>query len=396
MGSVKQSVTHGLDIVLLNGERLQIEFPRDTLNRLRNSNKVFNSYLHLVTLSVEDNGLKPTTRNVYYNFGSQNIESLDDIRLQIGKQNLDFGNEMRNTILKGLINIYYLVSEGKIYNVPINPLNFIMKEGRNIQAFYRNDHELGEITDEFMTDFKKLLAYFMIADTEIIAEKFEEYTTAELVKRMPSTVLRSFERIYRCATLPEMLEIIQTDKQQISSLEGFFPLDDSFNKPINLSSQQQLDITNLLSGNIVNLEPVPTGVSTTIPKSSTKKGLTTLSKSSKKDNKLVKNIKDPTTLSRKEKKALQKKNKYRDLDAKFQKHKEKTTRGSTEKKAIVDGGSHVTMNKILLIFIILLIALGFAFLGNLIYPSTHSSKASMNKDFTVVYSQHNQTVSKVQ
>lgn len=223
-----------------NKERLKIEISRDALRMIRFKNDVYNQYLYLTSLSEMDNGIKPITRYVYFTLNDKQ-KVLDDVRIEAGSESLDAQRTLRDRIIPGLMSIYFLVSKGKIYNVPINPLNFIFENDSKVKAFYREDHELGEITDEWLMDFKKLIAYYLVFDTDIIPEKFNEYSIQDFVTKMSNGTQRGFKKIYNCVSIDEMLPLFLTE-ESIDALKFNIPLNSDFNQPIDLSSGIPLDL----------------------------------------------------------------------------------------------------------------------------------------------------------
>lgn len=234
-------------------KRLRVEISRDALRMVRFKNDVYQRYMYLTSLSEMDNGVKPISRYVYYNLNATQ-EILDDVRIRVGEESLDAQRAMREKFIVGLLSIYYLVSKGKIYNVPINPLNFILEKNRNVKAFYREDHELGEITDEWLMDFKKLLAYYLVFDTSIIPEKFNEYTIQEYVEFMSNGTQQGFKKFYNCTSIDEMLPLYLKE-DEIKALTYTMPLSSDFNEPIDLSSGIPLDLdTAVVNGTHISIE----------------------------------------------------------------------------------------------------------------------------------------------
>lgn len=220
--------------------RIRVEVSKDALRMVRFKNDVYGSYMYLTSLSEMDNSVNPMTRFVYYNLNQQQ-ELLDTVRVNSGTESLDYQRGMREKFIVGILSIYYLVSQGKIYNVPINPLNLILENNRKVKAIYRDDHELGEITDEWLLEFKKLLAYYLIFDTSIIPEKFNDYTIQDFVEKMSSGTQQGFKKFYNCTSIGEMLPLyLKAD--EIKALEYTMPLNSDFNTPIDLSSGIPLDL----------------------------------------------------------------------------------------------------------------------------------------------------------
>ena len=255
MQSLKSSRTRNYLFEVVDNEKVRLEMSRETLARLKDKNNLYRSYSYLVPLFEEDISVKPVSRYIYYNFPT-NMEALDNVRVNMGKANLDEERDMRAKVIRGLISIYFLVSEGKIYNIPINPLNFVFYKNR-VQAFYREDTALGEITDEWLLDFKKLLAFYLVTDSSVIPEKYEEYTISDLVGYMSQGVHRGFQLLYNCMSLGEMLELYISERSEIKALQNFFKLSPDFSKPLDLTSEVPTPLgEDTLSANTVPDESV--------------------------------------------------------------------------------------------------------------------------------------------
>lgn len=223
-----------------NGTRqLRVDIPKDSLRMIHFKNQVYTNYMYLTSLSEMDNISNKINRYVYYNLNTKQ-QVLDDVRVHLGTESLDEQRVMRDRFMVGLLSIFYLVSKGKIYNVPINPLNFIFENDRKVKAFYRQDRELGEITDDWLMDFKKLLAYYLIFDTSIIPENFNNYSIQEYVEKMNQSVQHGFKKFYNCSSIDEMLPLLLKE-DEIKALTYSYPLDDEFNEPTDLSSGIPLD-----------------------------------------------------------------------------------------------------------------------------------------------------------
>lgn len=234
-------------------KRLRVEISRDALRMVRFKNDVYQRYMYLTSLSEMDNGVKPISRYVYYNLNTTQ-EVLDDVRIRVGEESLDAQRAMREKFIVGLLSIYYLISKGKIYNVPINPLNFILEKNKSVKAFYREDHELGEITDDWLMDFKKLLAYYLVYDTSIIPEKFNEYSIQDYVEFMSNGTQQGFKKFYNCVSIDEMLPLYLKE-DEIKALTYTMPLNSDFNEPIDLSSGIPLDLdTAVVNGTHISIE----------------------------------------------------------------------------------------------------------------------------------------------
>lgn len=230
---------------------LRVEQTKDSLSRIRFKNDVYRDYLYLVSLSEADIEAKPVSRYVYSRLNTKQ-KLLDDVRIQLGLEEHQEQRMMRDTFLIGLISIYFLVSKGIIYNVPINPLNFILENEKRVRAFYREDSELGEITDEWLLEFKKLIAFYLIYDSSIIPEKFDEYTIQDYVSKMSTGTHQGFKKIYNCSSIDEMLPIFLKE-DDINALTFSLPLSNEFETPIDISSGMPLD----LDTSIVNATTIP-------------------------------------------------------------------------------------------------------------------------------------------
>lgn len=254
MESLKSSRYEDLLFEVVDGEKLRVEISRDALSRVKDKNSVYSSYSYLTPLYEEDISVKPVSRYVYYTFPS-GVQSLDSVRVNMGRSNIDEERATRDKIVKGLISLYFLVSEGKVYNVPINPLNYVFHKNK-VLGFYREDSELGEITDEWLLDFKKLIAFYLVTNSVVIPEKFNEYTISDLLPYMSQGVKNGYQHIYNCTTLGEMVELYISDRSDIKALKNYFRLSPSFEKPIDLTSDVPVNMETLEVNSVVE-EPKP-------------------------------------------------------------------------------------------------------------------------------------------
>lgn len=269
MEALKSSRYNQLLFEIVNGEKLRVEISREALARVKNKNYVYSGYSHLLPLFEEDISVKPVSRYVYFNFKDQS-EPLDIVRLNMGRANLDEEREIREKVIRGLISLYYLVATGKIYNIPINPLNYVMYRDK-VMGFYRYDEELGEITDEWMLALKKLLAFYLVTDSSVIPERYEEYTIAELINYMPAGVKRGFQVLYNCVSVEEMLEVYVPERSDIKALKNFFPLDMDFKEPLDLTSDSPpIDFDTVVANTVPSDEPLDFSDNTLLEKSSKK------------------------------------------------------------------------------------------------------------------------------
>lgn len=235
-----------------NTRRLRVEQSKDNLSRVRFKNDVYNQYMYLTSLSEMDNVAKPVTRYVYYNL-TEKQQLLDDVRVQIGTEEMEVQRTTRDIFIIGLISIYYLVSKGKIYNVPINPMNFVLENKKRVKGFFREDKELGEITDEWLMEFKKLLAFYLVYDTSIIPENFNDYDIQDYVSKMSSGTQQGFKKMYNCVSIDEMLPLFLKE-DEINALTYSYPLSVDFQEPIDVSSGLPLD----LDTSVVNATTITT------------------------------------------------------------------------------------------------------------------------------------------
>lgn len=365
MDSLKTSRCGDYLFEVVDNEKVRLEISRDRLARLKDKNNLYRSYSYLVPLFEEDITVKPVSRYVYYNFPT-NMEALDNVRVNMGKANLDEERDLRTKITRGLISIYFLVSEGKIYNIPINPLNFVFYRDK-VQAFYREDTELGEITDEWLMEFKKLLAFYLVTDSSVIPEKFDDYTISDLVGYMSQGVHRGYQLLYNCMSLGEMVELYIQERSDIKALQNFFKLSEDFGKPLDLTS----DVPAPLGGDTLTVN----AVTDDDIKSSDKK------------------TKSKSTVSDKKKEKIKK---QRRADDERNARKKRKTKGKTyepneaKRRVIEEDAKKEAVNKrknVLSIFIIIILGLSVALL---LFKGLGAE--SVDSDFTQVYSQLKQEI----
>lgn len=349
---------------IVNAEKVRVEISRDRLARVKDKNSVYSGYSYLVPLYEEDISVKPVSRFVYYAFPSNSL-SLDTVRVNMGKSNIDEERATREKVIRGLISLYYLVSEGKIYNVPINPLNYVYTKDNKVMGFYREDEELGEITDEWLMEFKKLIAFYLVTDSSIIPERFNDYTIQDLIGYMTDGVHRGFKLIYSCMSLGEMVDLYVTERSEVKALQNFFKLSPTFNQPVDLTSEIPLTIES------VEVNTVP----------DQKKG------KGKAREKAVDPVKED------KQKARIKKQRRADEEKNARKKSKKAYEPNEAKRKALEYDEKMARKKkqkpLILLFVILVLGFGVYFL----YDRLTDNSAQGNEDFTQVYSQLQQIVS---
>ncbi len=365
MQALKSSQCGDYLFEVVNAEKVRVEISRDRLARVKDKNSVYSGYSYLVPLYEEDISVKPVSRYVYYSFPSNTL-SLDTVRVNMGKSNLDEERATREKIIRGLISLYYLVSEGKIYNVPINPLNYVYTKDNKVMGFYREDEEIGELTDEWLMDFKKLLAFYLVTDSSIIPEKFIEYTIQQLIGYMSAGVHRGFQMLYSCMSLGEMVDLYVTERSDVKALQNFFKLSPTFNTPVDLTSELPISIET------VEVNTIPEG----------KKG------KGKAREKAVDPVKEE------KQKARIKKQRRAEEEKNARKKSKKTAYEPNEaKRNALEYDAKMSRKKKQRPFILIFVILVLGFGAYMLFTNLTDNSAKGNEDFTQVYSQLQQIVS---
>src|SRR5699024_81496 len=140
-------------------------------------------------------------REVYYELEDGELP-LDTFRLMASDE------DSKQDILDGLLELFFLVSEGKIYNIELNPFNFIVSEGedRRVKSFYREDRGLREITDEWLYEVKKLIGYFLVSDTKYSEDNYAYLKPKDFYRDMEDNIASQYLKIMRSNSLDHIVQ----------------------------------------------------------------------------------------------------------------------------------------------------------------------------------------------
>jgi len=188
---------------------------------------------HFTKLYERDVANHPEEKEVYYDLDEETEKPLDMYRLSSNDK------QSKQVILDGLMELLFLVSEGKIYDIELNPFNFIIstdeKEGSRVKAFYRQDRELSEITDEWLLQVKKVIGYFLVSDTKFSEENYSKLKPKDFYSEMEEGIAEQYLRIMRSTSVDDMAREWFTDKVY-KQLKGFPSMLRNAKKPKNVTS----------------------------------------------------------------------------------------------------------------------------------------------------------------
>lgn len=174
----------------------------------------------------------PNSIELYYDLNIEGELPLDEFRLRAETAT------HKQYILDGLLELFYLVSEGKLYNIELNPFNFIAstkESGMKVKTFYREYRGLSEITDDWMTEVKKLIGYFLVSDTQFNEDNYKDLRPKDFYNVMEGKIAEQYLRIMRSSTVEQMIEDWFVDKV-VKQLKGFQPVMKNFSKPKDVTS----------------------------------------------------------------------------------------------------------------------------------------------------------------
>lgn len=243
--SVK-SLDTGMRIELIDERYLRTNLSNVESLAIANKKRVFRETAkHFTQIEEREDVNIPQTKELYYEISVDDGRELplDSFRLmaqdEVGKQ----------LILDGLMEMFLLISEGKIYDVEMNPLNFIAEDKPDIEriyikAFYRRDRGLREITNEWLNDAKKLIGYFLVADTGINEDNFSRLSTVDIYNRMTGSVAEQYLKIMKSTSIDQMARDWFTP-EIYNQVKGFPPIVSDFRAPKDVT-----DIGTALLGNV--------------------------------------------------------------------------------------------------------------------------------------------------
>ena len=188
---------------------------------------------HFTKLFERDVPNKPDLKEVYYDLDTDTEMPLDMYRLSSNDK------QSKQDILDGLMELLFLVSEGKIYNIELNPFNFIIstdeKGDKRVKAFYRQDRELSEITDEWLLQVKKVIGYFLVSDTKFSEENYSKLKPKDFYLEMEEGIAEQYLKIMRSTSVDKMASEWFTERVY-KQLKGFPTMLRGATKPKNVTS----------------------------------------------------------------------------------------------------------------------------------------------------------------
>ena len=171
-------------------------------------------------------------RELYYELVEEKEVPLEEFRLKAVDE------KRKQYILDGLLELLYLISEGKMYDIDLNPFNFIVSttDGRvKIKAFFREDRGIYEITDDWLLGVKKLIGYFLVSDTKFSEDNYEDLRPKDFYNEMEDNIAEQYLKIMRSSTVDQMVKDWFTDKVYLQ-LKGFQPVMSKAEKPKDVTS----------------------------------------------------------------------------------------------------------------------------------------------------------------
>lgn len=231
---LKRSTTWAVAVDIVDGRTVKVELTKDELLAVKNKEVVFEQFSYGTPVYTRDSESNPHNKVLYYDFSVDEV-SLDDYRLE--ERTEDEDSRVKEYIIGGLLSTLYLVSEGKIYATELNPLNFIYDQRRNkVKAFYRKDHALGEITDKWLYDVKKLVAFYLSSDTGLMPERFEQMRLEDIEPYLSDSVLGGYYRLKEARSVGEMAEMLLSEKEMLplKSYPSVFP---QYKKPRDITTE---------------------------------------------------------------------------------------------------------------------------------------------------------------
>lgn len=183
---------------------------------------------HFTKIQERNSKTKKDITELYYGL-EEGETPLEDYRLEASDE------ESKQDILDGLLELFFLVSEGKVYNVELNPFNFIMAEDKQVKAFYREDRGLREITDDWLYEVKKLIGYFLVSDTKYNEDNYATLKPKDFYRSMEDNIAGQYLKIMRSNSLDQMIQEWFTETAY-RQLKGFPSMMKAYKKPDDVTS----------------------------------------------------------------------------------------------------------------------------------------------------------------
>lgn len=229
-----QKCTTNKTIELLDSEKVRTDITVSESIATSNRTRVYRNTKHFTEMKEKSHPTKPEYKELYYLLK-------EDIEIPLNEYRVLAKDEQgKQMILDGLLELFLLVSEGKIYDIEINPFNFIAQDNPElgrvfIKAFYRDSKGRRELTDEWLMNVKKIIGYFLVDDTRFQGENFNESKPSHYLAEMTGHVYDKYLQIIRSTTVDQMAKewfSLDTYKQ----LKGFPHIEKEYRKPKDITS----------------------------------------------------------------------------------------------------------------------------------------------------------------
>ncbi|PGT89935.1 hypothetical protein [Bacillus thuringiensis] len=211
----------GVTVDVTDDNVLRSSIPREAFVSIQNKEEVFEGLAYFTLINERNNPTNANEKELYSTCMVEEIP-LDTYRLQ--DRPVEEEAEAKEEIIKGLVSTLFLVSRGLVYDVLLNPLNFVYNtKKRKVKAFIRKDKPLAEITDEWLYEVKKLVAFYLVHDSGLRVEEFENYTLHDMETHMTGDTLKGFERLKSANSVGEMAEVLLSE-QELRPLVTYPPI----------------------------------------------------------------------------------------------------------------------------------------------------------------------------
>lgn len=153
----------------------------------------------------------------------ENQEMLDDYRISKARKPREVGRYLSD-VMRNLLYLLALVEEGKMYDIALNPLNFVRSRDKGtVAGFVRKAVVLKEVNNEWIYDVKKLIAYYFNTDEDIRAEDYEDYTIQLLVKNLDMSLQEKyFELTGDVISVKDMyFALIRNGEEETPAMKAF-------------------------------------------------------------------------------------------------------------------------------------------------------------------------------
>lgn len=218
---VKRSKVGGVVVDVTEENVLKTSIPREAYVSIQNKEEVFEGLAHFTAICERNNPTNANEKELYSTCGVDEFP-LDTYRLQ--DRPAEEETKAKEEIAKGLVTTLFLVSQGRVYDILLNPLNFVYNtKKRKVKAFIRKDKPLAEITDGWLYDVKKLIGFYLVQDSGLRVEDFEELSMADIEKYMVGNTLEGFQKIKSANSVGEMAEMLLTE-QELRPLATYPPI----------------------------------------------------------------------------------------------------------------------------------------------------------------------------